>query len=57
MALQEKYPHLEPVNPARYSYSDIEMVIGQNFYYHIRLLDYFHDADRKTPMVFRLPVE
>ena len=55
-ALQEKYPYLEPIKPVRYSYSEIEMVIGQDFYLHIRPLDYFHDADRKTPMAFRLPV-
>ena len=40
-ALQENYPYLEPIKPVRYSYSDIEMVIGQDFYHHIHRLIIF----------------
>ena len=32
------------------------MIICQDFYHHIRPPDYSHDADRKIPMAFRLPV-
>ena len=29
--LQENYPYLEPIERVRHCYSDIEMIIGQNF--------------------------
>ena len=47
---------MKPIKPARYNYSDIEVVFGQDFFHHIGPLDFFHDADRKNPMAFRLPL-
>ena len=55
-AIQEEYPQLEPIKPVRYNFLDIEIVIGQDFYQHIRPLDYIHDADRKTTMAVRMLV-
>ena len=55
-ALQQVYTHLEPIEPDRYCYSDIKIVVGQVFYRHIRALGYIQDEERKDPMAVRLPV-
>ena len=55
-ALQQSYPHLEPIEPDRYSYSDIKMVVGQVFHRHIRVLGYIQEEEGKKPMAVLLPV-
>ena len=54
--LKQQYPHLEPVALRMYSYGDVEMILGQDVFHSIRLLEYF-ETDRKiTPIAVRLPL-
>ena len=54
--LKQQYPHLEPVALSKYSYGDVEMILGQDVFHSIRPLEYF-EADRKnTPIAVRLPL-
>ena len=38
-SMQETYPHLAVLDPVRYSYGNIEMILGQDFYHVIRPLE------------------
>ena len=38
-ALQETYPHLVVLDPVTFSFKDIEMILGQDVYHAIRLLE------------------
>ena len=54
--LKTMYPHLEPIALKKYSYTDVEMILGQDVFHSIRPLEYF-DSDRKnTPVAVRLPL-
>ena len=39
-SMQETYPHLAVLDPVRYSYGEIEMILGQDVYHAIRPLEY-----------------
>ena len=39
--LQETYPYLSVLDPVRYSYSNIEMILGQDVYHAFRPIEYF----------------
>ena len=53
-SLKTMYPHLEPIPLKKYSYADVDMILGQDVFHFIRLLEYF-DSDRKnTPVAVRL---
>ena len=47
---EKKYPHLEPISLTKYSYADVEMILGQDVFNFIRPLEYL-DADRKNTLV------
>ena len=34
--LKAKYPHLEPISLSKYSYADVEMILGQDVFHAIR---------------------
>ena len=54
--LKTTYPHLEPIPLSKYSYSDVEMILGQDVFHCIRPLEYF-EADRpNTPIAVRSPL-
>ena len=54
--LKTKYPHLQPITLKKYSYADVEMILGQDVFHSIRPLEYF-DFDRKNaPVAVRLPL-
>ena len=54
--LKKTYPHLEPIPLSKYSYSNVEMILGQDVFHCIRPLEYF-EADRpNTPIAVRLPL-
>ena len=55
-ALQETYPHLAVLDPATYSYKDIEMILGQDVYHAIRPLEYFSADEKRSPVAVRLPL-
>ena len=53
-SLKTMYPHLEPIPLKKYSYADVDMILGQDVFHFIRPLEYF-DSDRKnTPVAVRL---
>ena len=53
---QETYPHLAVLDPIRYSYGNIEMILGQDVYHAIRLLEYFSADEKSSPFAVRLPI-
>ena len=55
-SLKTVYPHLEPIPLKKYSYADVDMILGQDVFHFIRPLKYF-DSDRKnTPVAVRLSI-
>ena len=55
-SMQETYPHLAVLNPVRYSYGEIEMILGQDVYHAIRPLEYFSADEKCSPFAVRLPI-
>ena len=54
--LERIYQHLEPIPLSKNSYSNVEMILGQDVFHCIRPLEYF-EADRpNTPIAVRLPL-
>ena len=53
---QETYPHLAVLDPVRYSYGDIEMILGQDVYHAIRPLEYYSSDRKCSPFAIRLPI-
>ena len=53
--MQETYPHLAVLDPARHNFGDIEMVPEQNVYHTIRPLEYFSADEKRSPFAFHLP--
>ena len=55
-ALQETYPHLAVLDPVRYCYGSIEMILRQDVYHAIRPLEYFAADKKCLPFAVRLPI-
>ena len=55
-SMQETYPHLAVLDTVRYSYGEIEMILGQDVYHAIRLLEYFSADEKCSPFAVRLPI-
>ena len=53
---QETYPHLAVLDPVKYSYGNIEMIIGQDVYHAIRPLAFFAADEKCSPFAVRLPI-
>ena len=51
-----KYPHLQPIFLKKYSYGDVEMILGQDVFHSIRPLEYFDSHSKNTPVAVRLPL-
>ena len=54
--LNQQYPHLEPVALRKYSYGDVEMILGQDVFHSIRPLEYFESDRKNIPIAVRLPL-
>ena len=54
--LQETYPYFSVVDPVRYSFSNIEMTLGQDVYHAIRPIEYFESDSKCAPVAVRLPI-
>ena len=54
--LRETYPYLSVLDPVRYSYSNIEMILGQDVYHAIRPIEYFESEPKCAPVAVRLPI-
>ena len=55
-SMQETYPHLAVLDPVKYSYGEIEMILGQDVYHAIRPLEYFSADEKCSPFAVRLPI-
>ena len=54
--LKTKFPHLQPISLKKYSYADVEVILGQDVFHSIRPLECL-DSDRKNaPVAVRLPL-
>ena len=54
--LKQQYPHLEPNALRKYSYGDVEMILGQEVFHSIRPLEYFESDRKDTPIAVRIPL-
>ena len=54
--LKQQFPHLEPVALRKYSYGDVEMILGQDVFHSIRPLEYFESDRKDTPIAVRKPL-
>ena len=54
-SMQETYPHLAVLITLKYSYGNIERIIGQDVYHAIRPLEYFAAIEKCSPFAVRLP--
>ena len=55
-SIQDTYPHLVVLDPVRYSYRSIDMIMGQDVYHAIRPLRYFSADEKRSPFAARLPI-
>ena len=54
--LQRKYPHLAPLSLQNYTYSDVNVILGQDAFAAIRPIAYFDCEQPNTPVAVRLPI-
>ena len=50
------YAHLQPTPLNKYSYKDVELILGQDVFHCIRALEYFETDRKNTPIAVRLPL-
>ena len=55
-SMQETFPQLAVLDPVRYSYGNIEMILGQDVYHAICPLEYFAADGNCSPFAVRLIV-
>ena len=51
-----KYPHIERISLNKYSYADVDMILGQDVFHFIRPLEYFESDSKNAPVAVRLPL-
>ena len=54
--LKQQYPHVEPIKFSKYSYVDVEKILGEDAFHLISPLEYFEAELQDTPVVVRLPL-
>ena len=54
--LQKQHPHLAPIPPIVYNYSDIQLIIGQDAYYAIHPINAFKGDPMNDPWAVQLPL-
>ena len=54
--LKTLYPYLEPIALKTYSYGKVEMILGQDVFHSIRLLEYFESDRKNSPIAVRIPL-
>ena len=55
-SLKRKFPHLSVVPGNRISYSDVELILGQDIYEAIRPIEYVKPAGKNVPLAVLLPL-
>ena len=56
LELQKQHPHLAPIPPIVYNYSDIQLIIGQDAYYAIHPINAFKGDPMNDPWAVQLPL-
>ena len=54
--LQVRFPHLQPNKPIVYNYSDVEMMLEQDVFHAIKLLETIKGGNQKTAVAVRMPI-
>ena len=54
--LQKQHPHLAPIPPVFYNYSDIQLIIGQDAYYDFHPIEAFEGDPMNDPWAVQLPL-
>ena len=54
--LQVRFPHLQPIKPIVYNYSDVEMMLEQDVFHAIKLLENIKGGNQKTAVAVRMPI-
>ena len=54
--MQETYSYFCVLDPVQYSYSNIEMILGQDLHHAIRPIEYFESESKSSPVAVRLPI-
>ena len=54
--MQNKYPQLAPIKPTQYTYKDVEVIIGQDYYHAVRPIEFILGDDKNLPCSVRLPI-
>ena len=54
--LQNKYPQLAPIKPTKYTYEDVEVIIGQDYYHAVRHIEFILGDDKNSPCSVCLPI-
>ena len=50
--LQNKYPQLAPIKPTQYTYEDVEVFIGQDYYHASRPIEFILGDDKNHSVLF-----
>ena len=54
--LQNRYPQLAPIKPNQYTYEDVEVIIGQDYYHVVKPIEFILGDDKNSPCSVRLPI-
>ena len=54
--LQNKYPQLAPIKPTQYTYEEVEVIIGRDYYHAVRPIEFILGDDKNSPCSVRLPI-
>ena len=55
-SIHENYPHLTVLDPLKYSYGNIEMILLQDVYHAIHPVEYFAADEKCSAFAVRLPI-
>ena len=54
--LQNKSQQLAPIKSTQYTYEDVEVIIGQDYYHAVRPMEFILRDDNNSPCSVRLPI-
>ena len=54
--LQNEYSQLAPNKPTQYTYEDVEVIIGQDYYHAVRPIEFILGDDKNSLCSVRLPI-
>ena len=54
--MQNKYHQLAPIKSTQYTYEDVEVIIGQDYYHAVKPIEFILRDDKNSPCSVRLPI-